>query len=217
VRDGAGRPIAGARIAVYASAGGGFRTTHKAVTDAQGAYEVPLPAGVGEVAEGTTKVSYSGKTFELPLRPVGSGAGSTFDTAKGHVQNFVLGTAGEFGGTIRLINVVDEGIIEVVLTPDGPLLDGSAGRPLVFRFDAGETHSETYLNGIPLGRYTLKARLLDDGEALPLRAGRTFGTDAERALGATLRVEFVPGYTFSQANPGKSNSRVAYFEGVIKP
>jgi hypothetical protein len=217
VKDGAGRPIAGARIAVYSSAGGGFRTTHKAVSDAQGTYEVPLPVGVGEVAEGTAQVAYNGKTFELPLRPVGTGAGSTFNTAKGYVQNFVLGTSGEFGGTIRLTDNVTEGTIEVTMKPDGLLLDGSAGRPLVFRFDTGESHSETYLNGIPLGRYTLTARLLDDGEALPLQAGRMFGTDTERALGLKLRVEFAPGYTFSQANPGKSNKGVAYFEAVLEP
>lgn len=217
VKDGAGRPIAGARITAYASVGGGFRTTHAAVSNAQGAYEVLLPVGVGEVAEGTAKVTYGGKTFELPLRPVGAGAGVTFDTAKGHVQNFVLGTSGESGGTVRLIDNLGKGTVEVVLTPDGPLLDGSAGRPLVFRFDTGQGNGEKYLNGIPLGRYTLKARLLKDGEALPLRAGRAFGTETERALGDTLRVEFSPGYTFSQANPGKSNGRVAHFEVVLEP
>lgn len=215
VKDGAGRPIAGARVAVYSSAAGGYRTTHTGRSNAQGLYEVLLPMGVGEVAEGTCRVTYNGAQYDLPLSPV-AGEFHTFDIKSGHVENFVLRTEGEYGGTLRVLDNVDRGTLELTLTPAGRLLDGTPGRTFVYRYPAGDVSGETFLNGLPLGRYTLKARLLDDGDTLPMRAGRTFDFDDE-ALKSSLQVDFQPGYTFSQANPGKSNKAVAYFQVTLKP
>jgi hypothetical protein len=215
ILDGGGRPIVGAEIAVYSSVGGGFRTTHKGRSNAAGLYEVLLPAGIAEIADAKCRVVYNGATYELPLLPA-KGEKTPFEAKTGHVENFVLRTEGEFGGTIRVLDNINKGTLEITITPVGRLLDGSVGRTFVYRYDASES-SETFLNGMPLGRYKLTARLLDDGEALPMQAGRTFGTDAERALKESLTIDFQPGYTFSQANRGKSNKGIVYFEVTLEP
>jgi hypothetical protein len=216
VKDGAGRPIAGAQVAVYSSAGGGFRTTHKAVSNAQGLYEVLLPVGVGEIAEATCKVRYNDQIYDLPLRQVG-GQPVTFSGKDGSVANFVLQTWGEYGAALRVLDNVDKGTIELTLTPQGKLLDGTAGRTFVYRYDSSTGSGENYLNGLPLGRYRLTARLLDDGEALPLRVGNTFGSEAERELKDSLQVDFKPGYTFSEYNRGKNNKSIQRFEVTLEP
>lgn len=216
VKDSAGRPIAGAEIAVFSSAAGGARTTHIARTNAQGLYEVLLPSGVAEIAEGKCTVVYNGTKFELPLYLV-SGEPVTFDPRPGRIEHFVLRTEREYGGTIRVFRMVEKGTIEVTITPVGRLMDGSAGRTFVYRFSGEGGIGETYLNGMPLGRYKLTARLLDDGDALPLQVRRTFGTEAERQVGESIQVEFKPGYSASQGNPGKSNHEVSHFEVTVQP
>lgn len=60
LKDGGGRPVVGGEVAVHVSAGGGFRTTHEDRSNAQGLYEVLLPAGVAEVVQVDTDVSYNG-------------------------------------------------------------------------------------------------------------------------------------------------------------
>lgn len=215
IKDAAGKPIAGAQIAVHSSVGGGFRTTHKAVSNAKGFYEVLLPVGIAEVVEAKCTVNYNGVKYDLPLTPVGE-AMTQFTSQTGHVANFVLRTEGDFGGTIRVLDNVDHGTLEVTITPEGRLMDGTMGRTFVYRYSAAEG-SETFLNGIPIGRYKLTVRLLDDGEALPMQAGRTFGSDAERELKESLQVDFAPGYSFSQVNFGKSNKDIQIFEVRLEP
>lgn len=216
VKDSGGKPIAGAQIAVYSSVGGGVRTTHKARSNAQGLYEVQLPAGVAEIAEGKCNVTYNGVNYELPLQLV-SGEPETFSPVAGRIEHFVLRTTSEYGGTVRaLLGRFEKGTVEITLTPVGRMMDGSAGKTFVYRYDV-EGNGEKYLNGMPLGRYKLTARLLDEGDALPIQVRRTSGTDAERELADSLEVNFLPGYTYSQANPGQSNRGVAHFEVALEP
>jgi hypothetical protein len=67
------------------------------------------------------------------------------------------------------------GIIELTLTPTGPLLDGSTGQPVHFSaptkaFVLGGDSSLRVLRGIPIGAYTATARLvLPGGDSRPLR------------------------------------------------
>lgn len=213
LRDMGGRPIANAEVAVYSSVGGGFRTTHKARSNAQGLYEVLLPTGIAEVAQVDTDVSYNGQTFNLRLEPA-SGQARQFNGQNGHVENYVLRVAGTSGGTVRVLDNQEKGVIEITLTPIGRQIDGSPGYTLVYRFDTGDYRSETYLNGMPLGRYNLTARLLDDGEALPLRAKRTVGNDT---LKSSLQIDFKPGFDYSSSNVNKSNFNVLAFEVILEP
>ena len=201
VKDAGGNPIAGAQIIAQSSAAGGFRTDSRARTNAQGVYEVVLPVGVCQVVNADCTVRYNDKSYLLPLHPV-DGERDHFNSKDGHIEHFVLRTWGPagpnaeqspqfgsnyYGGHIRLLEYVDEGgTFEVTLEPQGPLLGGVKGRTLVFRFP-NKGGSEVFLNDIPIGRYLLRARLLDGGEALPLRVKMTFG---ESTPAASLQVDF---------------------------
>jgi hypothetical protein len=213
LRDMGGHPIANAAVAVYSSVGGGFRTTHKARSNAQGLYEVLLPTGIAEVAQVDADVSYNGQKFNLRLESA-SGEAKQFNGQNGHVENYVLRVAGTSGGTIRVLDNQEKGVVEITLTPVGRQIDGSPGYTLVYRFDTGDYQGETYLNGMPLGRYRLTARLLDDGEALPLRVKNTFGNDT---LKTSLQVDFKPGFAYSSSNINKSNINVLAFEVILEP
>jgi hypothetical protein len=86
--------------------------------------------------------------------------------------------------------------IQLTLTPQGPLLDGSAGRPLNWNLqvrNTGRNAFETTLNDIPLGAYTASARVTtpDGNTFAPELSARivlvngmsgTFATDSERPL-----------------------------------
>jgi hypothetical protein len=58
--------------------------------------------------------------------------------------------------------------VEITLTPDGPLADGSAGRPFVIRHKV-VTRGWFEVHNIPVGRYRIQARVTEGGKALPLR------------------------------------------------
>lgn len=222
VKDGSGKPIAGAKIIVQASAAGGFRTSVTGRTNAQGIYNIPLPVGVCEVVNADCQVTYHGQTYLLPLHPM-DGELDNFPSSAGHIENFVLRTSGatsldsssSYGGTIRLIcqTGIKGGIVEVTLTPDGPMLDGSKGKTLVFRFPSSDSQagSEHFLKGIPIGRYTLKSRVYDSGDALPLRAKETFG-DEEPITAYTVLFEAKQGNVASLSSSGVKQQEV-----LLKP
>jgi hypothetical protein len=86
--------------------------------------------------------------------------------------------------------------IQLTLTPQGPLLDGSAGRPVSFDLQVrnnGRNAFETTIRDIPLGAYTAQARVStpDGGTYAPPLSARivlvnnisgTFTTDSERPI-----------------------------------
>lgn len=190
-----GKPIVGANLILWASAAGGFRTSVKGRTNAQGLYEIQLPVGICEIVNADVKVNYNGVPYVLPLHPV-DGEFDQFNSASGGIDNLTLRTYGPgknadtsptfgsnyYGGHMRLVpgTLGESGTLEVKLAPKGPLMGGVPGRTLVFRFPVGA--SEYYLNNIPLGRYTLTARLLDDGEALPIRVNKLFGDEPSTSV-----------------------------------
>lgn len=202
VKDGSGKPIAGAQIVVQSSAAGGFRTDSRGRTNAQGIYEFPVPSGVCQVVNADCRVLYNGKSLLLPLHPADSER-DHFPSKQGHVENFVLRTSGaaregqaasdgssSYGGRIRLLSyaIPRGGVLEVTLKPLGTLADGTSGRTLLFRFPEQDARNETFLGGIPLGRYSLTARVYDGEDALALRIKKTFGT--ETPLVPSMTVEF---------------------------
>lgn len=190
-----GKPIVGANIILWVSAAGGFRTDVKGKTNAQGLYEIPLSIGICEIVNADCKVTYNGATYVLPLHPV-DGEFDQFNSTTGGIDHLTLRTYGPgkdadtspkfgenyYGGHLRTVysGMGQGGTIEIKLTPQGPLLGGVKGRTLVFRFPNGA--SENYLNDVPLGRYTLTARLLDDGEALPIRVNKLFGGEPSSSV-----------------------------------
>jgi hypothetical protein len=229
VKDGSGKPIAGARLVAWASAAGGFRTSIEGRSNAQGVYEMPLPIGICQVVNADCHVTYNGRDMLLPLHPA-DGERDEFDSRQGHIENFVLrtrGSANETGGTgqsygapMRILtwNTIEKSIIEVTLKPKRPLADGSAGKTLVFRWKAPAAglSSETIIGGIPLGQYKLIAKLYDGEDALPLRARKTFRDGGDDPVYApSLDVEFESENNGGRASLGRSG--IKRFEVTLEP
>lgn len=224
--DGSGKPIAGAHFIAWASAAGGFRTSAEGRTNAQGIYEIQLPIGICQIVNADCRVRYNGKSYLLPLHPA-DGERDNFNSKTGHVENFVLRTSGiaddtganNYGAPMRVLSYVPpKSIVEVTLKPVGPLLDGSQGKTLVFRFPPmrATSSSETFLAGIPIGRYTLSAKVYDGDDALPLRARTTFGDDMlNHTLHASLPIEFETEPGANLASLGRSGIR--RFEVTLEP
>jgi hypothetical protein len=214
LKDGSGRPIAGAEVVVESSYGGGFRTHHKARSNAQGLYQVMVPKGIARVVSAEVTRGYNGQKFDLPLDAV-RGETRQFDSVKGGVENFVLRTSGEQGGVVRLTNNLPEkSEVEVTLVPQGPLLDGSAGKTLVYRFTSSP-YDETYLVGLPIGRYLFSAKVNDEGDILPIRVAQPFGSESDQAKRASLVINFESGYTYSTM--AQANRGVAHFQITMTP
>ena len=167
VNNAQGQPLAG--VEVWADNTLYDNMNVLSVTDAQGRYSIALPRdqlGTWQ-AGGRFQRSYHGETYELSLE-VDNEAAFTADT--GAVRNFTLRTSGErpdghyYGGTVWVYGNYSQGDfknkdVELTLTPDGPLLDGSAGETLT-RFVDGNTVAD-----VPIGRYKVTARHVPEGGA----------------------------------------------------
>jgi hypothetical protein len=156
-----------------------------------------MPQGVGRVWIAGVGMTYNGVRMALPLHPA-DGEISDFHSKTGGVENLALltyGTANEAGASDNpayggnyygaSFNVGyynrepgDENAprswmvlgsdVEITLTPDGPLADGSAGRPLVIRQKI-TPRGRFQVNNIPVGRYQIRARLIENGNTVPIR------------------------------------------------
>jgi hypothetical protein len=220
VLDAAGKPVVGAKVLVSSSAFGGFRSGATGTTDARGYYEVKAPYGSARAYCAGYGKMYDGTYLSLSLHPA-DGQIDDFVSTAGHVENFALLTWGTvdpakanqdprysgnyYGASFTVgyflreeddtsalpTNLPLNSTLEVTLTPDGPLADGSAGRPIVVRQKLDYAHSSyTQINDVPVGRYKIAVRLLTkDGksEALKLRdnnqTGRKGGLTPKETLG----------------------------------
>jgi hypothetical protein len=139
---------------------------------------------------------------------------------RGHVENFVLlghGIAdpdgvqdnpqyvGNYygGGAVFSWNVDESGYrptdlppnsqIEITLTPQGKLLDGSTGKSIVIRKRIGTWFGQLYVTNIPGGTYRLSANLVGGGALKMTESGPysalPFGLAPKEAQGtATLQL-----------------------------
>lgn len=183
--DAAGRPLAGVRVVAdntllsYSDVTG--------TTDAQGRYRLDLralPATWHMTAQLTR--TYEGQAYTFDLHPDTDAAFSGLD---GAVRNFdwrLTGrrpelTDGYYGGTVyAYIDIfhwpdgADARDIEFTFTPVGPLVDGTAGRPLTLRAADGSR-----IPDVPVGKYTVTARLAPQGKparplTIRLKGGASF-------------------------------------------
>ena len=125
------------------------------------------------------------RDFMLRMTGVRPGCSADEDTQDSYPYIYYGGVL-QFDGTVsgkQGVNYEDEtsltrafpaGSVEITLTPQGPLLDGSMGRTIrdtvtVADFQLGGNWRHRYLRNIPLGVYTATARLvLAGGETRPL-------------------------------------------------
>lgn len=202
VVDTQGQPIEGAVVYTASAVDNGVPGWTR--TDAQGNYQMSkLVLDMPYRLFAWLPVDYRGKKFCLRIAPETSGDYNTYLLREGAVRNFRWKLQGRiedsdyapdddgawFGGTIRLFPALEDGdynsIIELTMTPTGPLIDGSTGAVLTKTVELQKT---TYVLDIPAGAYKVTAtRVKSDGTRMPARVGRSF-----TALSNETEFEFDP-------------------------
>lgn len=208
-----GKPLPGVRIRVFGVTAAGRDVNFEARTGADGLYAVKLPAGNFHVGWALFDApAPKGPAYSLPLHPV-DGSVDDGPSGPGIVENFVLKLSGRispladaenelsyYGGTIRLSGgaIPNAGLfddtryrfpsgssLELTLTPQGRMPDGSTGKVHVLRKAVKD--GTTFLD-VPVGEYTIAASLVTaDGTTKPLRvAVARYGTGSHP-------IRFAPG------------------------
>ena len=176
VTDAKGNPLANTKVVIentilYAS-------YVYAYTDAKGYYKTNVPIGSWTVSV-QIKRNFLGTEYLFDLTPdnYNSFAGYT-----GAVRNLVWKLSGEkpqggyYGNNVAvyadILNFMLLTDVELTLTPDGPLADGSTGQLIKGNlFDIGG--GEYGLNDVPLGKYSITARNKATNEPLQIRLRNT--------------------------------------------
>lgn len=235
VYDTEGKPLAGAYIGVRSTLVGGSYSGASAESDEKGYYEVKVPVGAAHFYAAGYTVDYADGRAALSLHPA-DGKLSSFASADGSVENFVLWTHGVadkdklsespgmrsnfYGGSLYIghhtaepddnfalpTNLRTGTEIEVTLTPEGKLLDGSVGKEFVIKKTVSGTGFS--INNIPVGQYRLAAKRAD-GKPLLLKLnkpkGLAFGiVPAETTESAILSL-WPGGAKASMVVPGRGN------------
>ncbi|HYC28833.1 MAG TPA: carboxypeptidase-like regulatory domain-containing protein [Chitinophagaceae bacterium] len=134
------------------------------VTGDDGTYSIRLTNFTWQ-AYAEKNISYNGQTYKIHFHPDNNDGFNQ----EGAIRNFQWKLTGEkpdqlgyYGGTIMidkhiLSEVYDSENIEFTLTPNGPLIDGSAGQVIKARMGQPATATYGKLVDIPIGRYTMTA------------------------------------------------------------
>jgi hypothetical protein len=223
VADLSGKPLKGAYIGVRATIDGGLYSGASAETDQNGYYEISLPSGAIHFYAAGYTINYGGGRAVVGLYAA-DGKADAFAYQNGQVENFVLlsygianaAQAGQmprdeasyFGGALYLSYAVhdpndiyttpgelpENGEIEIKLIPDGETLYGE-NKTFIIHKKTGNTNFS--VTNIPVGRYTISAKL-KDGRQLRIRAVGAqannfpdFGLLPREALGSA-KVMFTP-------------------------
>jgi hypothetical protein len=243
VFDQKGKPLAGARLGIRSTAVGGFYSGAQGKTDARGYYEIAVPWGAASFYNAGYSVDYGEGRAALGLHPA-DGEADSFASAKGVVENWVLlpyGIADRdgaqerpdymnnyYGGGIHISYGIHDGSIfaglsdmppgsqiEVRLTPDGPLLDGTTGRAFLIRKPVSKDSISTInVTNIPVGRYKIAVGLVPPGggSAAPLRLkevgpnrGSAFGIAPKNGVGPVTLLLRPNGASAERANAAHGN------------
>ncbi|MBD2082742.1 hypothetical protein [Leptolyngbya sp. FACHB-17] len=222
VKDLSGNPLKGATIGIRASYFAGHYSGAQGQTDANGYYEFAVPKGSAHYYNAGYQLKWGDGIAAMGLHPT-DGKLESFTTVDGAVENFVLLPYGitspenvsqnpyvsssYYGGSIRVSyytrektdpniaagSIVEDSIIEITLTPEGNMLDGTAGRTFVIRQPIGFKGNFS-IHNIPLGRYRITATTGD--KALKMKEDRKFnplfGLMPGEAIGEASLL-FIPG------------------------
>lgn len=165
-----GMPIVGARIIIDNTVVANSVVTGR--TGVDGRYNLQIPKEWSWRAYARLEKTYNGRTFKLDLHPDNP---DSFAGLQGAVRNFELRTAGpkpaplvgSYGGQVYVYRnpnqSFDEHDVEITLTPVGKLIDGSHGQAITTR------PSESQIADVPIGRYTISAKLVTTGQALLIK------------------------------------------------
>ncbi|HQU82574.1 MAG TPA: hypothetical protein PKY59_05605 [Pyrinomonadaceae bacterium] len=221
VKDWSGKPLAGANIGIRSSYLAGMYSGGQGVTDKNGYYEIAPPKGMAHFYNAGYQIDWGEGVAAVSLHPA-DGKLDSFVTSDGAVENFVLLPYGItsrenlqenahlpstfYGGAIFLswysaeaddgnappFAVKDNAKLEITLTPEGKMLDGSSGQPIIIRKTAGISGAFR-IHNIPLGRYKISIKA--NGKPLKMKDTKknnpSFGLMPTEANGEASIV-FVP-------------------------
>jgi hypothetical protein len=221
VKDWSGKPLAGANIGVRSSYFAGYYSGGQGTTDANGYYELTPPKGSAHFYNAGYQINFGDGVAAVSLHPA-DGKLESWTTIDGNVENFVLLPFGItnrenlqnsshlpstfYGGAIFLtwygveaddnnappFAIREGSTVEITLTPEGKMLDGSAGQTVVIRKVAG-TSGEIRIHNIPLGRYRIAIKA--NGKSVKVKDtqkfNQTFGMSPAEANGSAS-ILFVP-------------------------
>lgn len=171
-------------------------------SSAKGDYKLAVVAGLGQwIAKGYVLKEFNGRVYKTLLHPDNA---NSFSVEEKPVRNFQWKIQGHipdlslnmyYGGSAELYrdpnsHISDSENVEFIFTPEGVLIDGSAGKTL--KLSCGKNGSNNYniIHDIPIGRYKVSAiykstgaELLvsdawGDGEYRPTVTMDFFGTEA---------------------------------------
>ncbi len=217
--DTAGNPLGGVEIAIYGTTMAGENTRFELTTRADGTYRQRVPDGIYGVRAEYVFHAPDGQNYTVTLHPVDGVTGKRHDAEEGIAKDFVWkisglrpdqtpGTPGThnepgkyYGGALQTsflergfggVKIPEGSTLVLTLEPQGTLLDGRPAQTLTFRRTFGpEAHASSYFypSDIPLGHYTLSARLESpDGEGRDLRLKRSLDNQGDYAPSTTVDV-----------------------------
>lgn len=181
-------------------------------------YAFALPPGRYDTPQATITADYNGRTYVLQLAAADNSRDwpQSRPSKPGLVRDFVwriegprpegegdpLRPTGWWGGAILLDKpdtMTELSTFEITLTPAGPLIDGSPGKPLLFtRRIPWQRPEEHYLLNIPVGKYTASATVAyAGGKPKPMKlvcytAETADSAEPMAAPQLTAEVEFIP-------------------------
>jgi hypothetical protein len=172
VTDAQGQPLS--NVQVFSDNTLYYNTNAIGITDANGFYSIDVsePMGTWHMSAQHT-LEYQGETYTFSLHPDND---NPFPGADGAIRNFEWRLTGEtpqgfYYGAVMWVYAdysdfsLNMENVEITLTPDGPLIDGSVGETIV--------HQGAYAEDIPVGLYTVTARYLPEGVPLLVRVRDT--------------------------------------------
>jgi hypothetical protein len=186
--DARGKPLRDVTVTVFGFSDKGEPVNKEVTVEGPaGEYEIELPPGKYNTPTARIGVEYNERWYVLPLAAADDSREwpEQRDSRKGLVRDFVwrisgpvpggdpLRESGHWGGTIHFDKGADLGdlaTIEITLTPEGPLIDGSQGKPVTYeRKLPWKRHEDHLLFDVPLGRYQATAKVLYGTRPKPLR------------------------------------------------
>jgi hypothetical protein len=240
VADLAGKPIQGAYVGARVTLIGGAYSGAHAESDANGYYEINLPIGaVHYYATGYT-IDYGGSRAVVGLAPADYNTAG-FASEDGMVKNFVLQSFGMgnkdevlqqpgnesnyYGGAISFDYQVDwdhnvpnylpeDGEIEIDLIPEGECFYGEKRSFKVFKKIG---YSRLNILNIPVGKYTVKAKLRGGADLKMTATGRyanaypQFGLKPRTSVGAAS-ILFTPSW---ERTPGTVPAHRGNWQAVV--
>jgi hypothetical protein len=200
VKDWNGKPLAGAELGVRSSYFAGQYSGAQGKTDANGYYEFVVPKGSAHFYNAGYQIEWGDGVAGVALHPA-DGKLDSFVTMDGGVENFVLLPYGItsrenlqqsshlpstfYGGAIFLswysaeandnnappFAVREGATLEVTLTPEGKMLDGTAGQTIVIRKTLGMSGAFR-IHNIPIGRYHISVKA--NGKPLKIKDSKQY-------------------------------------------